>query len=61
VSGAVLERGEFEPYPMIRRKFSDVKNKQGTILTSYGVRFWSVMSISILMGRRGKRKLKYSP
>ena len=35
VSGAVLERGKFEPYPMIRRKFPEAKNKPGIILTSY--------------------------
>ncbi|KKS93634.1 MAG: hypothetical protein UV70_C0008G0033 [Parcubacteria group bacterium GW2011_GWA2_43_13] len=35
VSGTVLERGKFEPYPMIRRKFSEAKNKPGMILTSY--------------------------
>ncbi|KKS93892.1 MAG: hypothetical protein UV70_C0005G0023 [Parcubacteria group bacterium GW2011_GWA2_43_13] len=35
VSGAVLEQGGFEPYPMIRRKFPEAKNKPGTILTSY--------------------------
>ena len=43
MSGVVLERGGFEPYPMIRRKFPDVKNKPGAILTSYGVLFWGVM------------------
>lgn len=34
---------------MIRREFSDAKNKPAAILTSYGVRFWSVMSICVIL------------